>query len=38
MSNLSILSMVLNLTIVVGGFVYFLLRAMKKEKSKNEAN
>lgn len=38
MSSLSVISMILNLTIVVGGFTYFLLKAMKKEKSKNESN
>ena len=29
----TIISMILILTIIVGGFVYFLIRAMKKEKS-----
>ncbi|MEN8249445.1 MAG: MetS family NSS transporter small subunit [Bacteroidota bacterium] len=36
MSTLSIISMVLILTIVVGGFVYFLMKAIKYEKSKAE--
>ena len=35
MSALSVLSMVLNLTIVVGGFLYFLRKAMKNEKKKS---
>ena len=38
MSDSWVISMIINLTIVVGGFVYFLLRAIKNEKLKNEAN
>lgn len=38
MSSLSILSMVIILTIVVGGFAFFLRKAIKKEKLKNESN
>ena len=38
MSGTTILSMILILTIVVGGFTYFLLKAINKEKTKNEAN
>ena len=40
MSTLSIVSMILNLTIIMGGFIYFLSKAIKQEKSKstNEAN
>jgi hypothetical protein len=34
MSTLSIVSMILNLSIIIGGFVYFLLRAMRHEKTK----
>lgn len=34
MSTLSIISMVLNLTIVVGGFIYFLSKAFRNEKLK----
>ena len=32
MSTLSIISMILNLTIIVGGFAYFLSKAIRKEK------
>lgn len=35
MSLLSIISMLLNLSIVVGGFVYFLLKAMRNERKKS---
>lgn len=35
MSTGAIISMVVILTIVVGGFIYFLTRAIKKEKSIN---
>ncbi len=34
MSTLSIVSMILNLSIIIGGFVYFLLKAMRHEKRK----
>ena len=34
MSALSIISMVLNLGIVIGGFIYFLSKAMKSESRK----
>lgn len=34
MSSVAILSMVCILGIVVGGFAYFLSKAIKKEKSK----
>lgn len=33
MSDLWIVSMILNLVIVVGGFLYFLSRALKNEKN-----
>ena len=36
MSTLSVISMVLILTIVVGGFIYFLTKAIKHEKSKQK--
>jgi len=36
MSDLSIISMVTNLTIVVGGFLYFLLKAIKIENRKKK--
>ena len=32
MSSLSIISMILILTIIIGGFAYFLSKAMRKEK------
>ena len=32
MSELSVISMILILTIVMGGFVYFLAKAIRKEK------
>ena len=32
MNTLSIVSMFLNLTIIIGGFVYFLSKAIRKEK------
>ncbi|MCP4458575.1 MAG: MetS family NSS transporter small subunit [Cytophagales bacterium] len=31
MSTLSIISMILNLTIIAGGFCYFLSKAIRKE-------
>ena len=34
MSTLSIVSMILNLGIVIGGFIYFLIKAMKSENQK----
>jgi len=36
MSTLSVISMLLILTIVVGGFIYFLMKALKYEKSKQK--
>lgn len=36
MSTLSIISMVLTLSIVIGGFVFFLMKAIRYEKSKQE--
>jgi hypothetical protein len=36
MSTLSIISMVLILTIVVGGFIHFSMKAIKLEKSKQK--
>ena len=35
MSTLSIISMILNLVIVMGGFAYFLAKAIRKEKLNN---
>lgn len=35
MSSGAIISMILILTTVVGGFVYFLIKAIKNEKTKN---
>lgn len=35
MSTGAIISMIVILTTVVGGFVYFLTKAIRKEKSKN---
>jgi len=34
MSTVSILSMLFNITFIIGGFVYFLLKAMNNEKKK----
>ena len=34
MSGSAILSMILILALVVGGFIFFLLKAIKKEKEK----
>jgi hypothetical protein len=40
MSTLTVISMALNLSIVIGGFIYFLLKAInienKKKKTHNE--
>ncbi len=33
MSGSAILSMILILTVVVGGFIYFLTKAIKKERN-----
>lgn len=33
MERLTIISMILNLSIVIGGFIYFLILAIKKEKN-----
>jgi len=33
MSSSAIISMIVILTIVVGGFIYFLMKAIKKERN-----
>lgn len=35
MTTTTIISMIIILTGIVGGFIYFLSRALKKEKQKN---
>ncbi|HCX21780.1 MAG TPA: hypothetical protein DHN29_07685 [Cytophagales bacterium] len=35
MSISSIISMIVTVSVILGGFVYFLLLAMKNEKTKN---
>ena len=34
MSTLSFISMVLNLTIVIGGFIFFLMKSIRHERTK----
>ncbi len=36
MNTLSIVSMILNLSIIVGGFFYFLAKAIKNDRNKKE--
>ncbi|MEO9474668.1 MAG: MetS family NSS transporter small subunit [Cyclobacteriaceae bacterium] len=36
MNAISVISMVINLSLVFGGFLYFLLLAIKKEKANSE--
>lgn len=36
MNTTSVISMVINLTLVFGGFIYFLILAIKKEKANSE--
>ena len=36
MNTTSVISMIINLTLVFGGFIYFLILAIKKEKANSE--